>query len=79
MGIPGVPEIELVSEVPPARFNPGGSAPVSYTHLRAHETVLDLVCRLLLEKKKKTIQYTISHNHTNMMKTYPNHTIENTT
>ena len=30
---------------------------VSYTHLRAHETVLDLVCRLLLEKKKnnKTI------------------------
>src|SRR5665811_1840052 len=24
-------------------------APVSYTHLRAHETVLDLVCRLLLE------------------------------
>ena len=28
------------------------SDPVSYTHLRAHETVLDLVCRLLLEKKK---------------------------
>ena len=28
-------------------------APVSYTHLRAHETVLDLVCRLLLEKKNK--------------------------
>ena len=27
--------------------------PVSYTHLRAHETVLDLVCRLLLEKTKK--------------------------
>src|SRR5665811_1919856 len=27
------------------------SVPVSYTHLRAHETVLDLVCRLLLEKK----------------------------
>ena len=27
-------------------------SPVSYTHLRAHETVLDLVCRLLLEKKK---------------------------
>ena len=27
---------------------------VSYTHLRAHETVLDLVCRLLLEKKKNT-------------------------
>ena len=37
--------------------------PVSYTHLRAHETVLDLVCRLLLEKKKiahtrLTAQYT---------------------
>ena len=29
------------------------SGPVSYTHLRAHETVLDLVCRLLLEKKKQ--------------------------
>ena len=27
------------------------AAAVSYTHLRAHETVLDLVCRLLLEKK----------------------------
>ena len=24
---------------------------VSYTHLRAHETCADLVCRLLLEKK----------------------------
>ena len=31
---------------------------VSYTHIRAHETVLDLVCRLLLEKKN------ISHTHT---------------
>ena len=29
-------------------------ATVSYTHLRAHETVLDLVCRLLLEKKNTT-------------------------
>ena len=29
------------------------SAPVSYTHLRAHETDSYLVCRLLLEKKKK--------------------------
>ena len=28
--------------------------PVSYTNLRAHATVLDIVCRLLLEKKKKT-------------------------
>ena len=31
----------------------GRRYPVSYTHLRAHETVLDLVCRLLLEKKNK--------------------------
>eukprot|EP00658_Telonema_sp_P-2_P029566 TRINITY_DN2247_c0_g1_i1.p1 TRINITY_DN2247_c0_g1~~TRINITY_DN2247_c0_g1_i1.p1 ORF type:complete len:115 (-),score=10.60 TRINITY_DN2247_c0_g1_i1:62-406(-) len=29
--------------------------PVSYTHLRAHETPEHLVCRLLLEKKKKKI------------------------
>src|SRR5678815_2495729 len=28
--------------------------PVSYTHLRAHETPEHLVCRLLLEKKKNT-------------------------
>ena len=33
--------------------------PVSYTHLRAHETVLDLVCRLLLAKKKQTQNKTI--------------------
>ena len=26
---------------------------VSYTHLRAHETLRYLVCRLLLEKKKE--------------------------
>ena len=31
----------------------GERGPVSYTHLRAHETVLDLVCRLLLEKKQE--------------------------
>ena len=34
--------------------------PVSYTHLRAHETVLDLVCRLLLEKKNNTL-HKIAH------------------
>eukprot|EP00657_Telonema_sp_P-1_P001985 TRINITY_DN14807_c0_g1_i1.p2 TRINITY_DN14807_c0_g1~~TRINITY_DN14807_c0_g1_i1.p2 ORF type:complete len:118 (-),score=31.30 TRINITY_DN14807_c0_g1_i1:19-372(-) len=47
---------------PTGGYKPGVSAhavpmrdvnAVSYTHLRAHETVLDLVCRLLLEKKKK--------------------------
>ena len=43
----------------PSRAAPALAAvtPVSYTHLRAHETVLDLVCRLLLEKKN-----TILHN-----------------
>ena len=30
-----------------------GVGAVSYTHLRAHETKANLVCRLLLEKKKK--------------------------
>src|SRR5450759_1565290 len=30
--------------------------PVSYTHLRAHETRHDLVCRLLLEKKTSTTE-----------------------
>ena len=30
---------------------------VSYTHLRAHETRHDLVCRLLLEKKKRGTEY----------------------
>eukprot|EP00658_Telonema_sp_P-2_P033180 TRINITY_DN2440_c0_g1_i8.p2 TRINITY_DN2440_c0_g1~~TRINITY_DN2440_c0_g1_i8.p2 ORF type:complete len:126 (-),score=15.79 TRINITY_DN2440_c0_g1_i8:69-446(-) len=36
---------------------PGVSfTPVSYTHLRAHETPEHLVCRLLLEKKKKKKQ-----------------------
>ena len=31
---------------------------VSYTHLRAHETVLDLVCRLLLEQTKNNNTHT---------------------
>ena len=35
----------------PANGAIDGLIPVSYTHLRAHETVLDLVCRLLLENK----------------------------
>ena len=30
-----------------------GTTTVSYTHLRAHETKANLVCRLLLEKKKE--------------------------
>ena len=32
---------------------------VSYTHLRAHETRHDLVCRLLLVKKKKKKEHKI--------------------
>src|SRR5665811_1151001 len=35
--------------------------PVSYTHLRAHETVLDLVCRLLLEKKNELALHHTHH------------------
>ena len=35
--------------------------PVSYTHLRAHETVLDLVCRLLLEKQNKQPLLRVPH------------------
>ena len=38
--------------IEPFKIPSGSMIPVSYTHLRAHETVLDLVCRLLLEKKK---------------------------
>ena len=39
-----------------------GAEPVSYTHLRAHETVLDLVCRLLLEKKNNYTLHTLNTN-----------------
>ena len=45
---------------------------VSYTHLRAHETVLDLVCRLLLEKKKN-----IQKNYTIMLITPLNNIVTN--
>src|SRR5665648_1151851 len=38
--------------------------PVSYTHLRAHETRHDLVCRLLLEKKKKKKKQKNTNNNT---------------
>ena len=38
-----------------------GPAPVSYTHLRAHETVLELVCRLLLAKINKSNRTTLIH------------------
>eukprot|EP00658_Telonema_sp_P-2_P009376 TRINITY_DN13512_c0_g1_i2.p1 TRINITY_DN13512_c0_g1~~TRINITY_DN13512_c0_g1_i2.p1 ORF type:complete len:252 (+),score=70.42 TRINITY_DN13512_c0_g1_i2:80-835(+) len=42
--------------------------PVSYTHLRAHETPEHLVCRLLLEKKKKTQKHMIKQYQTNKNK-----------
>src|SRR5664280_131491 len=45
---PAAPSAPTPGAVRSARYSP---KPVSYTHLRAHETVLDLVCRLLLEKK----------------------------
>ena len=38
---------------PLTRWVMRAAVPVSYTHLRAHETRGNLVCRLLLEKKKK--------------------------
>src|SRR5660397_273775 len=42
--------------------------PVSYTHLRAHETKANLVCRLLLEKKKKKKNNTITTKKTRQKK-----------
>ena len=64
-GVLGIPVLELFGpNQDRVDLWPGGSylkgceseerilGAVSYTHLRAHETVLDLVCRLLLEKKK---------------------------
>eukprot|EP00657_Telonema_sp_P-1_P000764 TRINITY_DN1148_c0_g1_i1.p1 TRINITY_DN1148_c0_g1~~TRINITY_DN1148_c0_g1_i1.p1 ORF type:complete len:277 (-),score=83.43 TRINITY_DN1148_c0_g1_i1:18-848(-) len=49
-----ITELDVKMVVPEGRdcYVPDNQS-VSYTHLRAHETVLDLVCRLLLEKKKK--------------------------
>ena len=51
-----------ITEIPIIRIRPNKAQPrkqfdeasltVSYTHLRAHETGRNLVCRLLLEKKK---------------------------
>ena len=48
--------------------------PVSYTHLRAHETEADLVCRLLLEKKspeKVPNEHFTLKSFTNHFKMYP--------
>ena len=46
-----IPNIKSIGE----RCFFGSQIPVSYTHLRAHETEADLVCRLLLEKKKSNL------------------------
>ena len=46
---------DVVAEIESDKATLELEAPVSYTHLRAHETVLDLVCRLLLEKKKQNM------------------------
>ena len=43
-------DVLLVRSATKVRQDLIDACPVSYTHLRAHETVLDLVCRLLLEK-----------------------------
>src|SRR5665648_1097331 len=53
-GYPSEEFIQLVIAVKAQQVTlvPDSITPVSYTHLRAHETRHDLVCRLLLEKKK---------------------------
>src|SRR5665648_1177742 len=65
LGCTSAPDDDPLNRVYPGKFEYGGGhvieefvagkdiKPVSYTHLRAHETRHDLVCRLLLEKKKK--------------------------
>src|SRR5660397_284565 len=52
--------------------------PVSYTHLRAHETKANLVCRLLLEKKKKN-QKKKQHNYHQYQVKQIQHTPQTTT
>ena len=48
-GVGGISVLKSLVEVMPNE----DFISVSYTHLRAHETDSYLVCRLLLEKKKK--------------------------
>src|SRR5660397_98015 len=52
-------QLSLLLRRPPGREAYPGDVfyPVSYTHLRAHETKANLVCRLLLEKKQKKIEH----------------------
>ena len=52
-------QLQALADLDPALFQGAGHhgaeafnrKPVSYPHLRAHENVLELVCRFLLEKK----------------------------
>ena len=60
---------DAVADRPHRRLT-GRVIPVSYTHLRAHETVLDLVCRLLLEKKKKCTSTAATTCHTHYTRVY---------
>src|SRR5450759_4877217 len=49
----GIPTNPGATPAKGAGSTAGTAGPVSYTHLRAHETRHDLVCRLLLEKQNK--------------------------
>src|SRR5450759_6015320 len=49
------PQVVLPSRLKKEYQMPSYATSVSYTHLRAHETRHDLVCRLLLEKKKNRL------------------------
>ena len=46
--------LEIIEKPEHPKSNFAVPGPVSYTHLRAHETVLALVCRLLLDTKQHT-------------------------
>ena len=50
----GVLDDKIVSKEVERFYRYNGIA-VSYTHLRAHETLMNLVCRLLLEKTRDVI------------------------
>ena len=52
-GLVSVVSAQKPYDDPGVDYDAAHIVPVSYTHLRAHETRHDLVCRLLLEKKKK--------------------------
>ena len=53
----------IIVNVTPLEPEWEGHVTVSYTHLRAHETKANLVCRLLLEKKKKQSNNRIQNSH----------------